>query len=96
MIDNDEKVQGEKKQQKADQVKEQLREEEGQEGTEEPVVKSDPVQDLTNELKEKFNIESLREENESVIKSYVEQLDSFKQEIEESEQKAASYQKQKQ
>lgn len=59
--------------------------EDGQDVIQEPVVKSDPVQDLTNELKEKFNIESLREENESVIKSYVEQLDSFKQEIEESE-----------
>lgn len=44
----------------------------------------DPVADLTRELKEKFNIDALREEKEAEIQKYVVLLDAFKQEIEES------------
>ena len=48
----------------------------------------DPVADLTRELKEKFNIDALREEKEAEIQTYVVQLDQFKQEIENSQARA--------
>lgn len=49
------------------------------------------LNDLTSELKKKFNIDAMVLEKEAEINTYVVQLDAFKLEIEESQSRAQNY-----
>lgn len=53
------------------------------------------MEDITKELKKKFNIDQMTQEKEAEISGIVSQLDAFKQDIDESQAKAANFQAQK-
>lgn len=49
------------------------------------------MRDLQAELNNKFNIDSLREQKEAEIQKFVDQLNTYKKEIDTSQSKAQTY-----